>query len=253
MKIGIIGLGVVGSAVYQGLLHIGQTLTYYDPKFAESKLENILDTECVFVCVPTPTIDGVCDTTTVTQVVDNLNQLQYQGIVAIKSTVIPGTTQNLQHQYPQLKICFVPEFLREKSALTDFVADQDVLIVGTNNSDVFDIIKRSHGSLPAKIQQVTPTEAELCKYFNNIFNALRIVFANGMFDVCEQLGADYQNVFNSITLRKTISKDYLRSSKALKNFSGSCLPKDTIAWAEFVKDLGLPNRIFSAIIEDNTK
>jgi UDPglucose 6-dehydrogenase len=253
MKVGIIGKGVVGSALYDGLQQLDHELCCFDPKINGSHITDVVNTDCVFVCVPTPTVDGRCDLSQINQVVALLNDYRYQGVVALKSTVLPGTTERLQNQYPFLKICFVPEFLREKSALTDFILFHDVLIVGTEDKDVYAMIEKIHGSLPKHIKQVSATEAEICKYYSNLFNALRIVFANGMFDVCDKLGADYQAVFDAITLRSTVGRDYLRSSKTLRQFGGACLPKDSLAWEAFVKDLGLDNKIFSAINEDNKK
>ena len=94
MKIGIIGLGVVGRAIMDGLKQIGQKVSYYDIKFSETTLFDVLDTEIVFVCVPTnSTVEENCDTSIVESVVSQLMSAQYKGIVAIKSTVIPKTTQ----------------------------------------------------------------------------------------------------------------------------------------------------------------
>jgi UDPglucose 6-dehydrogenase len=254
MKIGIIGLGVVGQAVYDGLNQIGHSLAYYDIAFSESKIENILNSEIVFICVPTPcNQDGGCDISNVVESVRKLEELNFKGLVAIKSTVIPGTTQKLIDAYPLLKICFVPEFLRERSALTDFIDNHDVLIVGTNDINCYNLIVKSHKSIPKASKQVSPTEAEISKYFSNVFNSLRVVFANGMFDICKALNADYQNVFDAITQRTTITQDYLRCSEHLRGFSGHCLPKDSSALAVLTKQLNLNIDLFDAIVNDNKK
>ena len=76
----------------------------------------------VFLCVPSPPReDGSCDTTIVEQTVESLSKMEYKGIVAVKSTVLPGTTETLQKRHTNLRMCFVPEFLRERCALADFV------------------------------------------------------------------------------------------------------------------------------------
>jgi UDPglucose 6-dehydrogenase len=251
MNIGIIGLGVVGQAIYDGLSQLGHNLSFYDTANPNSQLDDVLHTDCIFVCVPTPTVDDNCDVSQVEQTIEKLHHKNYQGIVAIKSTVIPGTTDQLQQQYPNLKLCFVPEFLRAKSALSDFIDHHDVLIVGTLDSQIFDTMVKIHGSLPEHVKMVSPVEAELAKYFSNVYNALRVVFANAMLEVCDHLQADYQQVFDAVTLRKTITKYYLRASKTTRGFGGHCLPKDTAAWAKFVKDLGVDVELFDSIVKDN--
>jgi UDP-glucose 6-dehydrogenase len=81
---------------------------------------------------------------------------------------------------------------------------------------------------------------------------MRVTFANGMFEVCKQLGADYQHVLNSCQLRSTISPEYLKCSDYLRGFGGHCLPKDSIAFSLLVKQLNLDHLgIFDAIVEDN--
>lgn len=251
MKIGIIGMGVVGSATHDGLAQLGHDMYYYDIAHAHSKFTDIVDTHCVFICVPTPTVDGVCDVSQVEDTVKKLVENRYHGIIAIKSTVIPGTTDKLLSQYGKTQICFVPEFLRAKSALSDFVDNHDVLIVGTYSHTVYTQLMTMHGSLPSHAKMLTPVEAEVSKYFSNIYNALRVVFANAMLEVCESLGADYQQVFDAVTLRRTITKFYLRASKSTRGFGGHCLPKDTLAWANFVKDLDINLDLFDAIVKDN--
>lgn len=253
MKIGVVGLGVVGQAVYDGLGQLGHIMSYYDIADHSTSINSVIHTDILFVCVPTPTDgNGNCDIKNVFGVVRLLNANEYSGIVAIKSTVIPGTTQHLIDQYPELKICFVPEFLRERSALSDFVSLHDVLIVGTQNTEIYQQVINAHQTIPDTTCMIGPTEAEIAKYFNNVFNALRVTFANDMFDLCNALGADYQQVFGAVSYRKTVGRDYLRCSDSLRGFGGACLPKDTQALATLFSKLNLGHvELISAILKDN--
>jgi UDPglucose 6-dehydrogenase len=133
MNIGIIGVGVVGGAVRYGMEKLGHRVFIYDPIIANSKFEDILNTNICFICVPSPSLEnGKCDTSIVEQTIEKLNSLSYKGIAAIKSTVSPGTTQSLKDKYfHTMKICFIPEFLRERCAITDFTENHDVCIIGT--------------------------------------------------------------------------------------------------------------------------
>ena len=89
MKIGIVGLGVVGTAVKEGFENIEHEVVFHDIKF-NTNIKDILNTEICYICVPTPSAhDGSCNTSIVESVVEDLNDLRYQGIIAIKSTVTP--------------------------------------------------------------------------------------------------------------------------------------------------------------------
>ena len=252
MKIGIIGLGVVGKAVYQGLGQVGNDMHFYDIAYPNTSINSVANTDIIFICVPTNTTNGQCDLSQVYQTVQSLDSLSYNGIIAIKSTVLPGTTNSLISQYPKLKICMVPEFLRAKSALADFINNHDVLVVGTDNNDIYSQVVASHGIIPKSAIRIMPTEAEIVKYFSNLYNALRIVFANNMFEVCQKTDSNYQNVLQAVTKKHGIPPDYLLCSSTYRGFGGLCLPKDTEAFASFAQSLGLTDlNLFSAIVNDN--
>ena len=253
MKIGIIGFGAVGQAVSNGLLGIGHQLSHYDVKDGTT-IDAVLDTDLLFVCVPTDsTAEGRCDTSIVEQVVGELVVANYYGIIAIKSTVAPGTTDRLLSQYPNASICCVPEFLRQRSADSDFADYHDVLVVGAHNKTTANVVIAAHGLIPRSVASVTPVEAEVIKYFNNVHNAMEIVFANAVHEMCKVLGADYQNVLAAMSKRNNINASYLRCSDYYKGFSGHCLPKDTLAWKILAEDLGVDVGIFKSIIEDNRR
>ena len=108
MKIGVVGLGVVGSANYAGFELLGHEVFGHDIKF-NSSIADVLPTDIVFVCVPTPSFEnGSCDTTIVKSVIDDLDKQQYGGIIAIRSSTVPGFAKSMQDIYPRQKICFVP-------------------------------------------------------------------------------------------------------------------------------------------------
>jgi UDPglucose 6-dehydrogenase len=254
MKIGIIGKGTVGSAVFEGLEYLGHNMSFYDPKYAGSTLSDVLDTDVVFLSVPTDqAANGDCDTTIVDRVVAELATAGYQGLVSIKSTVVPGTTDRLQKQYPNLRMSMVPEFLRAKSALADFVYNHDLLVVGCYNKEDADIIVDLHGSFPQHVARVTPTEAEIIKYFNNVHHAMSVTFANITYDVCGKLGANYMNVYKAIIKRECFNPAYLMANKNMRGYGGHCLPKDTSAWNNLIKQLGLPYTMIESVITDNEK
>lgn len=253
MKIGLIGKGTVGTAVYRGLEELGHQMSFVDPAYPDTKFEDVLDTDCVFVCVPTEQADnGDCDTSIVEKVMKDLTQAGYKGLVAIKSSVIPGTADRLSEEFSSLKICSVPEFLRAKTAYEDFVYHQDLLVIGSNREEDYAIIEETHGKYPVNIARVKPVEAEVIKYFNNVNHSVQIVFANIAFEICKKLGGDYQNVYNAIIKRECFNPAYLDCNENLRGFGGHCLPKDTNAWNNLIKKLNLPYNMIQATLDDNS-
>ena len=248
MNIGIIGLGVVGQACKQGFLSVGHTISESDPKLGTT-IDSVLHTDIVYICVPTPDYDNGCDTRTVDKIIIDLKQLDYQGVVAIKSTVPPGHTDILIGK-TGLPICFVPEFLRERHASQDFL-NATLLAVGTSDKDIFSLVCQCHSTLTKNSIILSTVEAELLKYYSNTFNATRVVFANIMYEVCQQLGADYSRVLDTYMLHGTASRDYLECSEDLRGFGGACLPKDTRAINRVIKQLGLNYKLFDSILQDN--
>src|SRR5262245_16526412 len=121
MKIGIVGVGMVGEVVKYGMERIGHDVAIYDPKFPATSLEHVIDCDLVFVCVPTPcSADGGCDISIVKRVVLELEDGGYNGLIVIKSTVTPGTTDLLEDLLAKARVAFCPEFLKEKSRFVDF-------------------------------------------------------------------------------------------------------------------------------------
>ena len=124
--IGIVGLGAVGTALQKGFEHIGHEVLIHDIKYGlytdmETHLADVLPADIIYICVGTPsTSDGNCDLSAVYSVIEELDKLSYKGIVALKSTSEPGTTAKLQKK-TNLKLAYVPEFLRERCAFEDFV------------------------------------------------------------------------------------------------------------------------------------
>jgi len=250
MKLGIIGMGVVGSANSAGFALLQHQVITHDIKF-DTSIEDVLDTEIVFVCVPTPDLNGDCDTQIVEEVLDDLNTLNYKGIVCIRSTVSIGFTETMIQTYNNLIICYSPEFLRERCAADDFINNQTLLAVGTNDPYVFKKIKEAHGRLPENIKQLSPTEAEVLKYYNNAYAALRITFANIMYEVCEEFECDYSKVKEAYVTTGKTNDLYLDVNKQLRGYSGMCLPKDVNALGTLLKNLNMEYKLIESISSDN--
>jgi UDPglucose 6-dehydrogenase len=253
MKIGIIGLGAVGTANKEGFEFIGHTIVPHDINL-DTSIQDVLNTEITFLCVPTPQADnGSCDTSILELVIKELNLYSYKGIIAIRSTVVPGFTQRMIDTYRNLTICFVPEFLRERCAAEDFINNHKLLAIGTHDIWVYRKLVKAHGSLPEHTEHLTPNEAEVLKYYNNVYAALRVTFANVMYEVCDKLDCDYTTIKNAYIKTGKATDMYLDVNPNLRGYGGMCLPKDTQAIASLLKQLNLDFELINSVHTDNEK
>ena len=250
MNIGIVGCGIVGTAIKVGFETLGHFVSVHDLKL-QSDISSVLKTDVCYICVGTPSHpDGSCNIDHVASVIDELNDSCYQGIAAIKSTVEPGTISSLIQKYPKLEICHVPEFLRERCATQDFIENHNLLVVGTSNDHVYNKIVKSHGHFPVNRVQLTVDEAELVKYFSNTYKAWKVTYANSFATLCKKMNVDYTHIKDTFLLHGVKEHEYLADYGA---FGGGCLPKDTHAIAALVRKLNLDIQIFDHMLEENEK
>lgn len=223
-----------------------------------TKLEDVTDNvDVAYIAVPTPMgDDGSCDLSIVEE---TLGRLPDGFSAIIKSTVVPGTTEEFHQNYPNLKIAYSPEFLVERRHLEDF-SNQDFLVCGTHYEDLAELVFEHHGSAGVMKKDsffhVTPTVAELVKYSKNTFYAIKVIFANQMYDICSEMGEDWGKVREIITTEQSqpIGPTHLDPIFGLhRGFGGKCLPKDTMALGVLAKKMGIRYNLLDAIQEDNVR
>jgi UDPglucose 6-dehydrogenase len=254
MKIGIIGMGVVGKTLYKAFKNL-KHLCYGLDKHNSDTLTKLILCDIIYICLPTNhSIKGL-ETGVVESYLKKLNNLKFKGIVAIKSTLNPGDTEKFIKRFSFLKknICFVPEFLRERCSYKDFTKNHDLLLIGSENKNINKKIIRNHGKYPKKISIVSTKEAELIKLYSNAYNAARIVFANSFFEICDKTNVDYSVVLKNYLKREMSTGKYLACNKKLRGFGGKCLPKDLHALNFLVMKKTKNIHFFKDILSQNNK
>jgi UDPglucose 6-dehydrogenase len=251
-KIGIMGVGVVGGAVRNYLELTGIQPLLYDPGKALGSLKEINEAELVYVCVPTPYVAGVGFDDSA--IADAISHLRAGKTIVIKSTVLPGTTEKFQRLNPQHTILFNPEFLRESSANADFLTpDRQIVGYCGANSDLADAILQTLPRAPHEAV-VPAAAAEMTKYATNCFLALKVIFGNEMFDLCEAVGIDYELVKEGIGVDKRIGDSHFNVLDAgYRGYGGKCLPKDTMSLLDLADDAGVELRLLQAAHEVNLR
>ena len=244
-KIGVMGIGAVGLAIVGGLRLRNYEVVTYDKKYSYLGLPEDLKTcDFIFVCVPTPTREGGSqDLSAVNDVLSQLEKLSYSGIVILKSTILPGTTRTLQGVYKGLRLVCSPEFITESVALKDFLNPDKVLVGCTKESLIFGekvkiFLEEFYWNL-CPVTLVEPEVAEMAKYMINSYYALRVIYANQIYNLCHTIGVDYEEVRKCFELDKRVAPGHFEvfyKGKTSRGYGGKCLPKDTEALIQFARD-----------------
>lgn len=250
-KIGIVGVGMVGGALRNYFEKQGVDPFMYDKGKNFGSMEEINQADIIFICVPTP-FDKEKQSFDLAYVEESCNNISGNKIIVIKSTVVPGTTQKLQEKYPQHKFLFNPEFLTEITAEQDMSYPDRQIIGYTDKS--FTVAGDLMQILPlAPFERVIPsTEAEMVKYFGNNWFAVKVAFANQMYDLCKKIGVDYNKVMESSAADKRIGRSHLKANhKNYRGYGGKCLPKDIKALIRFADDRGVDLKLHKTTEEIN--
>ena len=221
--------------------------------------EGIAGAEAVFIAVGTPTRrgDGHADLTYVFAAVEQvLRALDHPVVIVTKSTVPVGTGRKIAELAQKLRpdlaieVAANPEFLREGSAITDFMRP-DRVVVGAESERAREVLQRLYRPLYLREAPIVFTgleSAELTKYAANGFLAMKITFINEMADLCEKLGADVNDVARGIGLDGRIGRKFLHAGPG---FGGSCFPKDTLALMRIAEEAGAPSRLIQSVVAVN--
>lgn len=256
MKLGIIGNGFVGNAIAHAFIPVMEVKIYdKNPDKSYNTLDEVVnDSDIVFISVPTPmNSDGIIDLSIVESVfedIKNTKDNKNRTVFILKSTVVPGTTRKLKQKYPNLEIVFNPEFLTERHARFDFL-NQSRIILGfqTDLDDGYrnlsiDKVKELYNLRFSGNNFITTNyeTAEMIKYFNNLFFAVKVSFMNEMKLVSDKIeNINWDKAVRGFVSDGRVGDSHLQvpGPDGKRGFGGSCFPKDINAFMTFTDSIGL--------------
>ena len=222
---------------------------------------SVAGADAVFIAVGTPSRrgDGHADLSYVYDAAREIAEvLDGYTVVVTKSTVPVGTGDEVEQIIRQTRpdadfdVVSNPEFLREGSAISDFMRP-DRVVIGTDSERAQEVMRRLYRVLyliETPILFTARTTAELIKYAANAFLATKITFINELADICEKVNGNIHDVAQGIGLDGRIGKKFLHAGPG---YGGSCFPKDTLALVRTAQNIGAPVRIIEAVVEVNDK
>jgi len=242
------GTGMVGGALHRALKLQNIEAGLFDPPKGLDDVTVLRDADVIFVAVPTPYyLDGSgFDDSFLRAAIDAIPLVSEtaSGVsgktIVLKSTITPGTTERFQALYPQHRILFNPEFLTETTADHD-VQHPNRQIVGYTAQSRRDA-ELVMGLLPsAPFEKIVPASvAEMVKYFGNAFYALKVTYANQLFDLCQKMNIEYDLVKDCAKAEPMIGATHLEIfHKGYRGYGGKCLPKDTRSIIQLAASLGV--------------
>ncbi len=264
IPIGIIGAGMVGGNLKRYFEEVrgyarSKDLFVYDANPDKRLTDDINQAAIIFVAVPTPRArSGACDTSALDTAI---GMLRGEKIVVLKSTIPPGTTERYQQKYPQHHFLFNPEFLTESRSWEDMLRPDRQIVAHTASrpghaSAVLGVLPEAFFSSPGTLGtytfvRVNATEAELGKYAGNVFGALKVAYANILFDIATALENSlqrsgtptpvlYDHVRQILAHDRRIGDSWLDVDHgSYRGFGGYCFPKDTSALIAAARSLFL--------------
>ena len=229
--------------------------------FTTDLAEGVAGADAVFIAVGTPSRrgDGHADLSYVWEAAREIaGAMTGYTVIVDKSTVPVGTGDRVEaiirEARPDAEFDVVsnPEFLREGSAIEDFMRP-DRVVIGVGSERAREVMRRLYRPLfliETPIQFTQRQTAELIKYAANTFLATKITFINEIANLCEKIGADVQDVAKGIGLDGRIGRKFLHAGPG---YGGSCFPKDTLALVRTAEDQGSPLRIVETVVDINDK
>ena len=262
MNIGIVGNGFVGGAVAHGFANYKPRIYDIHPELSPNTLEEVLECEFVFICLPTPMMKpegGECNLSIVRNFLGTI-PFRNDQVLILKSTVPVGSTRKFAQEYSLPNLVHCPEFLTAANAKQDFL-NADRTIIGSPNWDdisgnpyVYKVVDLFHERFPdIPVYTMLSDESELVKYTANCFLATKVAFFNSICMLSENLGIDYRTVMHGVLADPRIGASHtvVPGPDGNYGFGGTCFPKDTNALIKTLENNNVSPEILKAVWSDN--
>jgi UDPglucose 6-dehydrogenase len=250
MRIAIAGYGSIGRYI-EGVFARSHDIALYDPALGLGRIEDLDDADYAIICVPTPTgEDGSCDTSIVEELVERINPRR---AIVCQSTVSIGTTDRLIARYDK-PLVYVPEWAGESlNHPYRRLERRSFLIYGGHEpaaSAVQELYATGYGGVRHHV--VAPRVAEIVKYMENSFLAMKVAFCNEFFDLCAAAGVDYDEVRGLWLEDWRIGASHTTVTEE-RGYGGKCLPKDVAAVCSTGREMGAAMEILEAVQNANLR
>jgi len=220
-------------------------------RFVTSSAEAARECEIAFLCVPTPSsADGSVDMSFLESASTDIGEALPSGAIVVnKSTVPVGSTRVVERvlNRPDVRVVSNPEFLREGSAVQDFLKP-DRIVIGADDREAAIKVSSLYIDIAAPVVFTDPATAETIKYAANAFLAAKLSFVNAIAAVCEGVGADIDDLVVGLGLDRRIGEGFLRPGPG---WGGSCFPKDTRALLRIAEDAGYRFGLLEGVLAVN--
>ena len=219
--------------------------------FVVGAVKAVIDSEYVFLCLPTPeSSDGSADISIIETVAKEIaDSLSRASIIVNKSTLPVGSVRVVENciQRKDVSVVSNPEFLREGSAVQDFLKP-DRVVIGSDDKSAAEKVAQLYSPICKNILITDPASAETIKYAANAFLAARLSFVNALASVCEVVGANIIDVVYGLGSDSRIGTQFLQPGPG---WGGSCFPKDTKALLKIAQDNGYDFELLAGVISAN--
>lgn len=258
MKIGIIGNGFVGNSIAFGFSPTHDIKVHdKNPKRNLNTIEEVLECDYIFVAVPTPMHkDGSISLSIVERALQEISEKNKKrnNVIILKSTMIPGTTNNFSKQFPKLNIVFNPEFLTERTAKLDFLTQARIVLGGQKRLTRKVAKLFEDRFMHTYIIETDTITAETIKYMNNVFFASKVSIMNEMKLMCDAVGANWDVALKGFAADQRIGDSHLNvpGPDGKLGFGGSCFPKDINAFITMADDMGVEMPTIKGAWKTNT-
>ena len=254
-KVGIIGNGFVGNAIYQEFSKHFTVLCYdKDPSKKINTLREVCESEIIFVSVPTPmTEEGEFDVSILNS---TITKIPAGKIVIIKSTITPSAAENLVANFPGQNLIFNPEFLTERTAVQDFQNPSRIVIGGNNKISVEKVRNMYRKVFPSKSLEIIETDAKTAcfiKYFSNCFFAAKVSLMNEFRQIADKHSIPWDIALQGFLLSGWVNPMHTEVPGHDGNFGfgGKCFPKDINAFIKYAESMNVDPKILKAAWKKN--